>query len=123
MEKDSINKFIGNRIKNCRIDNGLTLKDLAVKVALSESNVQRYESGNINIYVSNLVKFAKALNVEPAYLLGWDSSVTISVSEEEQRMLKKYRQLSPAGKATVDAVIDIQYESVKPRLKNEEETS
>lgn len=124
MEKDSINKFIGNRIKSCRIDNGLTLKQLADKVGLSEGNVQRYEAGNIaKVAISIIIKFASALNVEPAHLLGWDSSEVISVSNDEKCMLKKYRQLSPAGKATVNAVIDVQYDSIKPRLKSEEEIS
>lgn len=38
-------------------------------------------------------------------------------SESEKELIRKYRKLSSSGKATVDAVIEIQYKEVEPKTK------
>ena len=66
-------------IKNRRIEIGATLEDIAKIVGVSKATVQRWESGNIaNIRRDKIVKLAKALNVSPAYLMGWEEEPVFS---------------------------------------------
>lgn len=61
------------RLKNRRVQLGLTLLDVAEQLDTSEATVQRYESGNIkNIPHEKIVDLAKILNCTPSYLMGWD---------------------------------------------------
>lgn len=64
---------IGQRIKNVREKRGRTLLEVANHLGVSEPTVQRYESGNIkNLKLDTISKIAEFLNVDPAYLMGWD---------------------------------------------------
>lgn len=75
-DKASINKKVGLRIKEARKSRGLTLAELGNKIGLSESNTQRYESGRISsVSVELINKIAKALNVSPAFLMGWEENM------------------------------------------------
>lgn len=122
MEKDYINKLIGARLKNLRKDSHLTLAELAQKVDLSEGTVQRYEKGSItNVSIAVIIKFAQALSIEPAHLLGWDHDETFSRAEKDH--IKKYRLLPPAGKAAVDNMLEVQYNFVKPKSLEDTEIS
>ena len=47
---------IGKRLHNERKNKGLTMKELGILVGLSESNVQRYESGKIKKRIINNIK-------------------------------------------------------------------
>jgi len=64
---------IGDRIKNRRIEIGMTLKEVAEQIGVKEATVQRYESGNIkNLKQETIAKIAQILKVSPAYLMGWE---------------------------------------------------
>lgn len=67
---------ISNILKERRKELGLTLLDVANKVGVSESAVQRWESGNIkNLRQDKIGKLADALSVAPAYLMGWEEDI------------------------------------------------
>lgn len=61
------------RMKNRREELDMSYQTLAEKVGISKSTLQRYETGSIkNMPVDKLEDIAKALNVSPAYLMGWE---------------------------------------------------
>ncbi len=63
-------------IKKRRIEMQLTLKDVAEKVGVNEGTVSRWESGEIeNMRRDKIVALAKALNISPAVIMGWDESI------------------------------------------------
>lgn len=63
--------LIGQRIKESRDSKGLTIKELAEAVGLSESTISRYESGYVaKIKLPVLSSIASILNVQEEYLLG-----------------------------------------------------
>lgn len=63
---------IGSRIKKLRKEKDLTLEDIGKRANLSRATIQRYESGVItNIPSDKIEIIAKALDVSPAYLMGW----------------------------------------------------
>lgn len=66
---------IGERIKNRRKELGLTVDELAQRLEKNRATVYRYESNDIEKLPTTVLEpLAKALDVTPAYLMGWKSS-------------------------------------------------
>lgn len=86
----NLNEEVGNRIYTVRIEKGITLKELGDLVGLSESTVQRYEKGKIkNVDIKNIKNFAEALDISPAYLMGWNTSIDDKELSLEDSQLKE----------------------------------
>ena len=109
------------RISATREDVGITRKELAERIQVAASTITRYEKGTISkIKIPVIGAIARALNVNPLWIIGeseYKSSKAmrikaIELNDHEEELIKKYRMLSPAGKATVDAVIDVQYSAI-----------
>lgn len=67
-----MNLGIGKRIKDKRIELGLSQKELAHRMGYkSEAAISKVEHGEDNITTDRISKFAKALNCSPGYLMGW----------------------------------------------------
>lgn len=65
------NKEIGNRIREAREKLGLTKSEVASKIKVADSTIKRYEDGEIEkIKIPVLEAIAKALNVNPMWLIG-----------------------------------------------------
>jgi len=65
------------RIKKCRLECGLTLLEMAQKLGLTESTVQRYESGEIkNPKHATVLEMSKIFGCSPSYLMGSDDIVS-----------------------------------------------
>ena len=63
---------IGQRIKETRIQQGLSIDDLACRLGKNRTTIYRYENGDIeNLPLGILDSLADALNTTPAYLMGW----------------------------------------------------
>lgn len=108
---------MGTRIKNLRSENNMTLEELGNKVGVGKSTVRKWENGMIaNMRRDKIAKLAEALNVSPAYLMGWnESSAPLVVdyqkpdqegcyqrmSEYTARFLDLYNQLSSTNKGKV----------------------
>lgn len=74
---------IGNRIKNRRIELGLTQEELAKRMGYtSRAAICKVESGSDNITSERVTKFANALGVSESYLMGWDES------QEKDRLME-----------------------------------
>jgi len=66
--------MIGNRIKELRKQNKLSMEELARAVGTSRQNIHRYERGIItNIPRNKVVALATALGTTPSELMGWES--------------------------------------------------
>lgn len=64
-----VNEIIRARRKEL----GLTLKQVADKLGVSESLISRYESNDVkNMGIDKLIPLAKILKTTPAYLMGWE---------------------------------------------------
>ena len=64
-----VNEIIRARRKEL----GLTLKQIADKLGVSESLISRYESNDVkNMGIDKLIPLAKILKTTPAYLMGWE---------------------------------------------------
>ncbi len=64
---------IGSRIRDRRIELGMSADELALRLGKNRATVYRYESDEIeNFPVSVIGPLATVLDVSPAYLMGWD---------------------------------------------------
>lgn len=68
-------KSIGEIIKSRRLELGMTMKELSVKVGVSEGTISRWESGEIkNMRISAVSALAKALALSPSAVMGWEKA-------------------------------------------------
>lgn len=64
---------IADRIRNRRLDLGLSVDDLAKRLQKNRATVYRYESNYIKSYSPDVMEaLAKALETTPAYFYGYD---------------------------------------------------
>lgn len=67
------------RIKQKRLERGITLAQAAEFLNVTEATAQRYESGSIkNIPYEQICLYAQLLKTSPAYIMGWENSDSVS---------------------------------------------
>lgn len=64
---------VGDRIRNRRLELGLTIEQLSNALNISRATAYRYEGNYIDkLPVTTLEPLAKVLRTTPAYLMGWE---------------------------------------------------
>lgn len=105
----------GQKIKQRRLELGLSVEDVAKALNKSISTVYRYESEDIkNFNYEVLGDLAFVLNTTPAELLGigvpknvnLGSNKLIKVSPIEQNILDDYRRLNDTARRKVEFYLD-----------------
>lgn len=100
-------------IRKRRIELSLTQEDLAKKIGYrSISTIAKIERGINDIPQSKIKAFADALNTTPGELMGEVESAPapLTLTQQEEAHIKKYRQLSDVRRYVVDEVLDAQYQ-------------
>lgn len=115
-------------IKRRRKELGLTLKDVAEKLGVSESLISRYESNDVkNMGIDKLIPLAEVLKTTPTYLMGLekekkqeDSNIDMNnvINGDEFVMIPLYSSIS-AGYGSEEAEF-IEMIAI-PGLKNPQE--
>ena len=86
----------------------MTLAEVSKRCGLSESTVQRWETGNINtLKLENLSALAAALETTPAYLMGWEDEdkTKEEIDRENQEILDAYNRASPEIRAAFQRIL------------------
>ncbi len=92
------NEEIGNRIKMARTLRKLTLDDIAKKVGVTKSTIQRYENGLIrSIKLPVVESIAYALDVNPAWMVGKTDIMELPF-QKTQKIMQYYNSLNDYGK-------------------------
>ncbi|MCM6831250.1 helix-turn-helix domain-containing protein [Leuconostoc mesenteroides] len=60
-----------NRLKELRLENNLTVEELAKEVFNSRANISRYERGLTEPKLATWELLADYFDVDPEYLVGW----------------------------------------------------
>lgn len=61
------------RIREKRLQKGITLAQIADKLGVTEATAQRYESGSIkSVPYEHMCAYGEILGCSPAYLMGWE---------------------------------------------------
>ena len=81
---------IGERIKNRRIELGITVDELANKLGKNRATIYRYQSGDIKDMPTQVLEpLARALETTPAELMGWKDDA--DRFEETAKAFNKHR--------------------------------
>ena len=92
-------KDMSKRIKDLRLEKGLTLEQVAKVVGVGKSTVRKWETGMIaNMKRDKIASLAKALGTTPAYLMGWKETEKLPqeklmLTEGEQIMLDLFKRV------------------------------
>jgi transcriptional regulator with XRE-family HTH domain len=79
---------IFQKVKQLRIDNGMTLKDLSEKTDLSVSFLSQIERGTSSLAITSLKKIADAFGVKMVYFFEEPENPNYAVKKEEQKPFK-----------------------------------
>ena len=107
---------IGERIRSARLALGWSQEYLANRMGLkSKSTICKVERGDDNLTSAAVEKYAKALWVSPAQLMGWDDNKSpdenakcIPDTEHElqaKRLYLLYEQASPEIQSAVELLL------------------
>ena len=89
---------LGNRIKRLRKELGISQKELAERIGVSNSRVSNWEQGINRPDADILADICKALNVSPSELLDVRLSPE-DLSEQERKVIMAYRTKPDLRKA------------------------
>ncbi len=114
--------MLGQNLRFLRLKHGFSQSFIADYLGKkSFTTVQKWETDVADPPLGVVGKLAELYKVSIDDLYYCDlsrpaiSDAAINLSPEEEAMVKKYRLLSPSGRATVDAVIEVQYRSIFPQ--------
>ena len=113
------------RIKERRLKLEMSYQDLSDATQISKSTLQRYETGYIKkVPINQIEILAKALHTTPSYLMGWDApaSPSLSLTQQEETHIKKYRQLDADGKEEIDDIIDVKLAKLQRKAEEDAES-
>lgn len=102
---------IADRIRNRRLELGLSVDELAAKLHKNRATVYRYESNSIKNYHYDVISaLADALDTTPAYFYGYvdpDNTDTLreQLSEEQQLLFRLAKTAKPEALRAAAAVL------------------
>ncbi len=67
---EALKKQVGNRIKESRKDKGMTQKEVAELLRMTQQQYSRFENGVFELDYENLVKICQLFEVSLDYLFG-----------------------------------------------------
>ena len=87
---------IGERIKERRKQLGLTVDELSERLNKNRATIYRYESNDIEKLPTTVLEpLAKALEVTPAYLMGWEENSEVTSNSALSALMQKYDNIKP----------------------------
>ena len=111
----------GSRLRNARKAKKLTQKELASKIHAAHNSISNWENDQNMPDPDTIQNLCWALDVQPNYFFDIDTisppppmAVTpaISLSDEEEDIIEKYRCLDERGKSAVLNVLNHEYDSL-----------
>lgn len=88
MENKEVNMTVGDRIRKKRIELELTQEELANRIGVKDkTSVSKVESAGDNITTRTMTRYAKALGVTEAFLMGFEDKTVIETQDNDVWML------------------------------------
>lgn len=99
------------RIRDLREDKDMKQTDIAEMLKIGLSTYQRYERGELKIYLETANELADYYNVSLDYIAGRTNDkrglTRSELSDDETMLIKKYRSLSEGGRCRLLERLDI----------------
>ena len=109
---------IGQKIKELREENNLSMIQLAKKIDVSDAAICKWENGASEPKATYIHRLAVFFNVTTDYLLGLENDFgskidthTNTLSKEEEKILSEYRNLLPRCKDLIKQQLEVFNES------------
>lgn len=116
------NITLGEKIADIRRTRGLTQKDLAGKIGVSQKVISRYECGTLRINNNILKQIAIVLSVSTDFLLGIDkkeNNLPIKISIRMARRLEKLSKLSKSTQNVITKNMDLAIQAAEAQRQEE----
>ena len=103
--------FDGQKIRQLRSEQNLSLKELSEKSGVSLSMISQIERRNTDPTLTTLYKLCKGLDVSISTLLGTDEQTTQIVRKDERKIItfpqshSKYQLLTPINEGTIEMIM------------------
>ena len=107
---------ISSILYELRVERGVSQKELAEAIGVSQSTIAKIEVGRNEATASTIRKLASYFNISTVYLLEFEDDFGVSVddkekmpdtlSAEERRLLEGYREITAAGKKLVMQTVE-----------------
>ena len=102
--------LLSKRLKELRISNGLTQRELGERVNVTKVSICCYENGTRVPTLDTLTKLGKILDVDVDYLLGYDNPVKpkgknkkiTNMAKEEIEFITEIRKLENIHQAIIE---------------------
>ena len=99
------------KLKTLRAKNGVTQRQLAEAIGVSQQSINKYENQNIEPDISTLIAMAEYFNTTVDYLVGRtelsDEPVySLNLTGEEINLVNNYRTLSPKEKESINLILE-----------------
>lgn len=95
---------IGDRIKNARLNIGITQETLGKSCGVAKSTINKYETNIItNIPSDKIERIADALDTTPAYLMGWTD--VVNTKALEQHVLDAYKSAPDEVRRAIERIL------------------
>lgn len=106
MEKDTIDK-LGRRIRDIRLNKGVSLRDLAKHIGLTRSFLSQVERGKSSPSIASLEKIATALNIELSHFFkdAFPPKFSVFRKKRERKFITKRAKVS--SEVLVSDILDI----------------
>lgn len=102
----NINDIFNERLHRAREGKGLTMEELASRLKMNKSTIQRYESGTItNVKLPVVEAIAKVLDVNPDWLLGKTNNASI-VNDQSADIVERIKNLSEEKLDKLEGYLD-----------------
>ena len=96
------------KLREARTAKGINQVELSTRIGLSKNAVSNYENGSSNPNVDVLYRICKELNVDPNFLFQDEVPIhSISLNNDEKRMLRGFRMLNQAGQEELKKYIKL----------------
>ena len=86
-------QYFGERLKNLRIENQMTQKEVAERIGLVSGSISAYEQGKKFPSVEVLIQLCNLFHVSSDYLLGLSDSMDLMKSNLTDRQIILIQQL------------------------------
>lgn len=97
---------IGRKIRELRLQAGLTQEKLAEMLGITFQQVQKYERGITKVNLQKLQQLAAILQVTPASFFDESSCCVYQLADDEMKLLKDYRNISlPTHKESIQVIV------------------
>lgn len=108
---------VKDRIKELRLNAGLTQEELGEKLGVQKSAIAKWENGRVKNLKSKYVhQMAQLFDVPPSYVMAMESTEdemvkvrekTYTLTDDEENMLIEYDQLTEEGKEELQKHIEL----------------